>query len=62
MAKKIMTKEEFRERWDSNPDGDDITLDEVAECAKEWGLFEKPRTLPVWKVVDAVCEAAGCTT
>lgn len=33
-----MTKDEFRFRW--NKDDCDITFDEVAECAKEWGLLE----------------------
>ncbi len=54
-----MTREEFKQRWDS-PDCD-ITFDEVADCAKEWGLFERPRINPINTVRYKVLVAAGCS-
>jgi hypothetical protein len=59
MSKSVMSKEEFKERWESNDSGGGITTAEIAECAKEWGLFETPRVHPLLEVVEAVCEAAG---
>ncbi|AMM44346.1 hypothetical protein KITKAT_85 [Arthrobacter phage Kitkat] len=57
-----MTKEEFRERWDSGTDGGGITNDDVADCAVAWGLFDQPRIHPINDVVDAVVAASGATT
>lgn len=54
-----MTKAEFRRRWDT-PDGGGITFDDIAQCAVEWGLYAKPKTMNIFKVVAAVVEAAGC--
>lgn len=56
------TKEEFRKLWDANKEGSGITFDDVAECAKEWGLFTCPRTCNITKVLEAVLKAAGCKT
>ena len=53
-----MTKDEFRFRW--NKDDCDITFDEVAECAKEWGLYNHPRCCPMEEVRYRVLLAAGC--
>jgi hypothetical protein len=41
-----MTKQEFKERWESSPDGGGITFDDIAKCAKEWGtlFFSEDRT------------------
>ena len=57
-----MTKEEFRERWDSDENGGGITYDDIADCAKAWGLFATPRIHDIKKVRDAVVKAAGCKT
>lgn len=57
-----MTKEEFARRWDKDDNGDGITFDEVAECAKAWGLFATPRIHPIHKVRDAVVKASGAKT
>ena len=56
----IMTKEEFKRRWDSDERGGGITFDDIAECAKAWGLYSKPKTVKIEEVRDAVLQAAGC--
>lgn len=55
----IMTKEEFRRRWNKDDNGDGITNDDCADCYVCWGLGAHPRTRPIAEVVDAVCKAAG---
>lgn len=54
-----MTKEEFKNRWESNDDGGGITFDDVADCAKEWGLYSIPRIHDIFEVRRAVLKAAG---
>ena len=54
-----MTKDEFKARWESNDDGGGITFEDVADCAKEWGLYATPKTKPPYTVLYAVCKAAG---
>jgi hypothetical protein len=54
-----MTKEEFKLRWESDETGGGITLDEVAKCAIEWGLLDRPKTRPFQRVLEVVLEAAG---
>ena len=54
-----MTKTEFKNRWDSNESGDGITYDDIAECAKEWGLFKTPRIHDLHTVRAAVVKAAN---
>jgi hypothetical protein len=39
-----MTKDEFKQRWESNDNGGGITYDDIADCAKAWGLFRTPKT------------------
>ena len=56
----IMTKEAFRERWNSDAQGGGITFDDIATCAKAWGVCSAPRALPIEKVTELVLEAAGC--
>lgn len=58
----VYTKERFKELWDSGPDGGGITNDDVADCAKAWGLFRKPRCCSINMVIAAVVKAAGCET
>jgi hypothetical protein len=55
-----MTPEQFKERWDSSDDGGGITMNEIADCAKEWGLFRRPRTMSPVVVLLAVLARAGC--
>lgn len=57
----VMTKEQFRERWNSNAQGGGITFDDIADCAKAWGVCSSPRVLPINMVTDLVLEAAGCS-
>lgn len=54
-----MTKEEFAKRWDSDENGGGITYDDIADCAKAWGLFDKPKTRNIQEVVSAVVKASG---
>ena len=49
-----MTRAEFREKWAA----DQITWDDIANCAKEWGLFDKPRCAPLLNVRHLVLLAA----
>lgn len=54
----VMTKIEFKKRWDSDENGGGITFDDIADCAKAWGLFATPRIHEIGKVVAAVVKAA----
>ena len=54
-----MTKEQFKKRWESDEDGGGITFDDVAECAKKWGLFSSPKTHDINDVLKAVLKAAN---
>jgi len=53
-----MTKQEFKARWESDDDGG-ITMNEVAECAKAWGVCAKPKINPMQQVLYKVLVAAG---
>lgn len=57
-----LTKEQFRTLWDGDETGGGITYDDIADCAKAWGLFSSPKTQPIHKVKDAVVKAAKCLT
>ena len=54
------TKEKFKELWDSNDDGGGITYDDIADCAKAWGLYSAPKIHKISEVAKKVVEAAGC--
>lgn len=54
-----MTKNEFNRRWELDDNGGTITIDDIADCAKQWGLFSTPRTVQIDRVVYAVLKAAG---
>lgn len=53
-----MTKSEFKKRWERDENGGGITFDDIAECAKAWGLFATPRIVQIEKVLYAVLKAA----
>lgn len=55
-----MTKEQFKQRWESDDDGGGITWDEIADVAVEWGVCSFPQTRPMSRVLDLVLAAAGC--
>ena len=54
-----MTKDEFKQRWESNDDGGGLTFDDIADCAKAWGLFRTPKTARIDMVRYRVLVAAG---
>lgn len=54
-----MTKEEFKKRWESDDDGGGINFDDIADCAKAWGLYRTPRTAQIDVVRYRVLTAAG---
>ena len=55
---KTMTKQEFKQRWESSDDGGGITFDEIAKCAKEWGISSAPKTRPIDLILYQVLEVA----
>lgn len=55
----IYTKEKFKELWNS-PDGGGITFEDIADCAKDWGLYRTPKIAPIYTVANKVLIAAGC--
>ena len=56
-----MNKEEFKERWESDEEGGGITYDDIAKCAEDWGLYDRPRTKDMQTVAKKVVEASGAT-
>lgn len=57
----VMTKEQFKKRWESDENGGGITNDDCADCYVAWGLGSKPRCKPINEVVSAVVKFAGVT-
>lgn len=55
----IYTKEEFREKWDGDENGGGITWDDIADCAKEWGICNRPRIHDMWEIRTRVLKACG---
>ena len=56
-----MTKEEFKNKWESDDNGGGITFDDIASCAIRWGLFSEPRVKPIDLVRYKVLVAANTT-
>jgi len=54
-----MTKEEFKRRWESSDSGDGITFNDIADCAKEWGISAFPKTKQIDSIRYAVLKSAG---
>lgn len=54
-----MTQAEFRVRWESDEVGGGITFDDIAECAKAWGIASTPRIMPIGVVRYRVLKAAN---
>lgn len=44
MAQHKWHKKEFKKRWELDNQGGDITWDDIAECAVQWGISPNPRT------------------
>ena len=56
----IFTKKKFKELWESNSDGGGITWDDIADCAKDWGLYSNPKIHDIMEVGTKVLNMAGC--
>jgi len=54
-----MTKEEFKARWESNDEGGGISFNDIADCAKAWGLFSTPKTSRIEWVRYLVLKSAN---
>lgn len=57
--KGTMTKQDFKTKWESNTDGGGITFDDIAECAREWGIAATPRIKPIDEIRYKVLKAAN---
>lgn len=54
----VYTKEEFKRLWEANDNGSGITFDDIADCAKAWGISSSPRTRPIDEIRYQVLKAA----
>lgn len=55
-----MTKEEFKRRWKLNETGGNLTFDDIAECAKSWGICQTSRIKSISQIQYLVLRAANC--
>lgn len=55
----MMTKEEFKARWESNDNGGGITFNDIADCAVNWGISQSPKAMRVDDVRYRVLKSAG---
>lgn len=53
-----MTKEEFKKRWESNDEGGGITFNDIAKCAKEWGISSTPKIRDINRITYLVLKEA----
>jgi len=53
-----MTKKQFKKRWESNNEGGGITYEDVADCAKKWGISSSPMTCGMPHIRYEVLKAA----
>lgn len=58
--KKQKTREEFKKLWEADEHGSGITFDDIADRAKEWGLFDHPKRCDINIVRYEVLKAAKC--
>lgn len=54
----VYTKEDFKRLWEANSCGSGITYDDIADCAKSWGISSHPRTRPIDEITYRVLKAA----
>lgn len=54
----VYTKEDFKRLWEANSCGSGITYDDIADCAKAWGISSYPRTRPIDEITYRVLKAA----
>ena len=57
---RTMTREEFKKLWEADEKGSGITFDDIADRAKEWGLFDYPKRCDINIVRYEVLKAAKC--
>lgn len=55
----VMTKEEFKTRWESNDNGGGINYDDIADCAVAWGISRTPKVRRIDVIRYQVLVAAG---
>ncbi|AFY61954.1 hypothetical protein [Synechococcus sp. PCC 6312] len=55
----VYTKNTFKKLWESEGGGG-ITFDDIADCAKAWGITNSPRSKSMSRVGNQVLIAAGC--
>jgi hypothetical protein len=56
---RVITKQEFKKRWESSDDGGGITFDDIADCAIAWGISSRPKTSHIGLMLYQVLKAAG---
>lgn len=54
-----MTKEEFKKLWESDEEGGGITGEDIANCAKDWGISSRPLTQKMSKIIYMVLKEAN---
>lgn len=54
----VYTKEEFKRLWEANEYGSRINYDDIADCAKAWGISSNPRTRQIDEIAYLVLKAA----
>lgn len=54
-----MTKEEFKQRWESDANGGGITMNDIAKAAKDWGIFRNPKIRDMYNILYKVLKAAN---
>jgi len=56
----MMTIQKFKTRWESDGFGGGITYEDIAKCAKSWGLYDRPMRINIRLVTYMVLKRAGC--
>ncbi len=54
-----MNKSQFKARWESDDEGGGICFNDIADCAKAWGVCSVPRVTPMAEVTYSVLKAAN---
>ena len=55
-----LTKEQFKELWESNDEGGGITFKDITDCAKAWGISDRPTIKSIDSILNQVLLVAGC--
>lgn len=54
----VYSKAEFKKLWESDRSGGGITFEDVADCARDWGLYATPRIVQLDLVLEKVLLAS----